>query len=84
MRAQLHLLNESTNIEIDLLETQAIAQMRARLDIYSNIDHIRWCASTRTASAEVISTHPDPRGTLAKLATQLRDEVSRAATKQQC
>ena len=80
MRALLHLLNETTSIDIDLPEAQALKSMRARLDVYSNITHTRWVASTRNATAEVISTTPDPRGTLAKLLAHLRDEVSLAAS----
>lgn len=78
MRAQLHLLNETSGIDIDLPEAASLSQMRARVDVYSNIDHTRWTASTRTASAEVISTAPDPRATLAKLAAKLQNEVLKA------
>lgn len=80
MKAQLHLLNESITIDIDLPEAQALKQMQARLDVYSNITHTRWCASTHTASAEVVSTSPDPRATLAQLAALLQNEVLKAAS----
>jgi hypothetical protein len=79
MRAQLHLLQETTGIDIDLPEALPLAKMRARLDIYSNITHTLWTASVGNAVAEVVSTSPDPRATLAKLANSLQHAILQAA-----
>lgn len=80
MRAQLHLLNETSTIDIDLPEAQALSKMRARVSIYSNITHTLWTASVGNVVAEVVSTTPDPANTLRVLACSLQNEVLKAAS----
>ena len=79
MKATLHLNSESTSIEIDLPEAQPLSKMRARVNIYSNISHTLWTATLGNVVAEVVSTTPDPRATLAQLVANLRNETMRAA-----
>jgi len=69
MKATLHTPEQST-IDIDLPEAQALRG--ARLNIYSNVDHVVWEAQRGNVTVQHISTTPNPGGSLQALATKLR------------
>jgi hypothetical protein len=70
MKATLHTRNETTQMFIDLPEARLLAG--ARVNIYSNIDHVLWEATASGVTVQHISTTPTPGASLRSLATKLR------------
>jgi hypothetical protein len=71
MRAQLHIQEQITNIDIDLPEAKPLAAIRARVDVYSNIDHVLWEAQLGDRTVQHRSTTVEPGASLTALYTQL-------------
>ena len=68
MKATLYTPEQST-IDIDLPEANALRG--ARINIYSNVDHVVWEAQRGNITVQHISTTPTPGESLAALATKL-------------
>ena len=77
MKATLHTPEQSI-IDIDLPEANALRG--ARINIYSNIDHVVWEAQRGNITVQHISTTPTPGASLAALAESLRNAVAKSAT----
>ena len=77
MKATLYTPEQST-IDIDLPEANALRG--ARINIYSNVDHVVWEATQRGVTVQHISTNPTPGESLQALSQALRNAVAQAAT----
>ena len=69
MKATLYTPEQST-IDIDLPEANSLRG--ARVNIYSNVDHVVWEAQRGNITVQHVSTSPTPGDSLTALATKLR------------